>query len=42
VDYEFEFGLGEQLIAEPDLPLPISKEGLFVIKPIEQYEPLSK
>jgi hypothetical protein len=42
VDYEFEFGLCEQLIMEPDLELPVSKEGVFVIKPIEQYEPLSK
>lgn len=39
VDYEFEFGLGDQIIVEPDLPLPTSKQPLYVVKAIDKYEP---
>jgi hypothetical protein len=39
VDYEFEFGLGDMVINEPDLPLPSAREPLFVVKPIDKYEP---
>ena len=41
-DLEFEMGLAEQLINEPELVLPTKKDALFVIKPIAEYEPPSR
>lgn len=40
VDYEFEVGMIEQGINEPDMRLPEVKDTLFVTKPIDKYEPL--
>lgn len=39
-DYEFELGMMETGVIEPELPLPPNTDGLFVTRPIDKYEPL--
>jgi hypothetical protein len=40
IDYEFQVGMIEHGIAEPQLNLPEAKDTLFVTKPIDKYEPV--
>ena len=40
IDYEYEFGLtAKPRTDSPKLSLPTQKENLFVLKPIDRYEP---
>ena len=40
MDYEFQLGMMETGIMEPELALPPNLDGLFVTRPIDKYEPI--